>query len=154
MASKFLTVTRQGRALHFVLGNGLRVEVSPDDLSDEMRDAALFHGVNQKVRDSASSKSKDLDYSGAFSAMQGVVDNLMSGLWNAKGGSGTSDLIAAISNLKKITVEEATELVDNLDDDQLKAVMGKPAIKVEIARIKLERAEKIAAANDDDDLVI
>lgn len=154
MASKFLQVTQQGRELRFVLGNNLTVIARPDELSDEMQDAAMFHGVNQKVRDSAAGFSKDSDYSGAFRAMQTVVDNLTNGLWNAKGGTGTGDLVQAIANLKKIEVDVAQTLVDGLDDEQLKAVQGKPAIKAEILRIKAERAAKLATAADDDDLGI
>ena len=149
-SQKFLQVTQQGRELHFVLGNNLRVVANPDELPVEMRDAGLFHGINQKVRDSAAGFSKDSDYSGAFRAMQTVVDNLMNGLWNAKGGTGIGDLVQAIANLKKIEVDAAQALVDGLDDEQLKAVQGKPAIKAEILRIKAERAAKLADASDDD----
>lgn len=150
MATKFLTVTQQGRELHFTLANGLKVVARPDELLDEMRDAGLFHGINQKVRDAAAGFSKDADYSGAFRVMQTVVDNLESGIWNAKGGSGTADLVLAIATLKKIETDEAQELVDQLDDEQLKAVMAKPAIKAAILKIKAERAAKVADASDDD----
>lgn len=154
MAGKFLQVTQQGRELRFVLGNNLTVVARPDELAAEMKDAAMFHGINQKVRDSAAGFSKDSDYSGAFRAMQTVVDNLTNGLWNAKGGTGTGDLVQAIANLKKIEVDAAQALVDGLDEEQLKAVQGKPAIKAEILRIKAERAAKLATAADDDDLGI
>lgn len=154
MTTKFLTVTQHERELHFVLGNGLRVVARPDDLTDAMRDAALFHGINQKVRDAAAGCSKTSDYSGAFRAMQTVVDNLGNDLWNAKGGSGTADLVIAIANLKKIAVEDAQAIVDTLDDEQIKTVMAKPAVKAEILRIKAERAAKLADASDDDDLGI
>lgn len=154
MTQKFLQVTQHGRELRFVLGNGLTVVAKPDELDASMRAAGLFHGINQKVRDSAAGFSKDNDYSGAFRAMQAVVDNLMSGLWNAKGGTGTADLVLAIANLKKIDADEAQRLVDGLDDEQLKVVQGKPAIKAEILRIKAERQAKLAEAADDDDLGI
>ena len=151
---KFLQVTQHGRELHFVLGNNLRVVAKPDELSAEMKDAGLFHGINQKVRDSAAGFSKDADYSGAFRAMQGVVDNLENGLWNAKGGTGTADLVQAVANLKKIEIEVAQTMIDGLNDEQLKTVMSKPAIKAEILRIKAERATKLAEASDDDDIGI
>jgi hypothetical protein len=148
---KFLQVTQQGRELHFVLGNNLRVVAKPDDLDESMRDSALFHGINQKVRDAAAGFSKDGDYSGAFRAMQTVVDNLTNGLWNAKGGTGTADLVAAIANLKGIDVETAQGLIDGLDDEQVKTLMGKASVKAEILKIKAERAAKVAEASDDDD---
>lgn len=148
---KFLQVTQQGRELHFVLGNNLRVVAKPDELAEEIRDAALFHGVNQKVRDSAAGFSKDGDYSGAFRAMQTVVDNLTTGLWNAKGGSGTADLVQAVANLKGIEVEAAQGIIDGLDDEQIKTLMGKATVKAEILKIKAERAAKVAEASDDDE---
>jgi hypothetical protein len=151
---KFLQVTQQGRELHFVLGNNLRVIAKPDDLDESMRDSAMFHGINQKVRDSAAGFSKDGDYSGAFRAMQTVVDNLTNGLWNAKGGTGTADLVAAIANLKGIDVEEAQGIIDGLDDEQVKTLMGKATVKAEILKIKAERAAKVADASEDDDLGI
>lgn len=148
---KFLQVTQQGRELHFVLGNNLRVVAKPDEFSDEMKDVGLFHGINQKVRDSAAGFSKDSDYQGAFRAMQTVVDTLTSGLWNAKGGSGDSDIAQAVANLKKIGLDEANEILGGLDDEQMKALRGKPAIKAEVLKIKAERAAKVAAASEDDD---
>jgi hypothetical protein len=151
---KFLQVNQQGRELHFVLGNGLRVVAKPDELSAGMRDTAMFHGVNQKVRDSAAGFSKDNDYSGAFRAMQSVVDNLINDLWNAKGVAGTADLVQAVANLKKIEVDAAQVIVDGLDEEQLKTVLGKPAVKAEILKIKAKRAAKLATASKDDDLGI
>ena len=150
--AKFLQVVQQNGGLEFKLGNGLTVELRTEDCGEEIREAAMFHGFNQKVRDSAAGFSKTSDYSGAFSAMQQVVDNLLGGLWNAKGGSGIGDLVSAIANLKKIDLDEAQELIEGLDDEQYKVVMGKPAVKAEIARIKAERAAKVAAAADDEDL--
>lgn len=154
MGMKFLQVVQKDGELSFQLGNGLKVELRPEDCSDEIREAAIMHGFNQKVRDSAAGFSKTSDYSGAFAAMQAVVDNLLGGLWNAKGGSGIGDMVQAIANLKKIEVEEAQELIEGLDDEQFKVVAGKPAVKAEIARIKAERAKKIADASDTADLGI
>jgi hypothetical protein len=154
MGTKFLQVVQKEGMLAFQLGNGLAVELWADNCSDEIREAAMMHGFNQKVRDSAAGFSKTSDYSGAFSAMQAVVDNLLGGLWNAKGGTGIGDMVQAIANLKKIEIEEAQELIEGLDDEQFKVVAGKPAVKAEIARIKAERAKKIADASDADDLGI
>lgn len=152
--TKFLQVIQSEGQLEFKLGNGLTVELRPEDCAEEIRAQAMMHGFNQKVRDSAAGFSKTSDYSGAFSAMQSVVDNLLGGLWNAKGGNGIGDLVQAIANLKKIEVDEAQELVDALDEEQFKVVAAKPAVKAEILRIKAERAAKVATAAEDDDLGI
>lgn len=147
---KFLTVVQLGRKLEFVLGNGLRVEVEPDILPDEIQDIAMFHGLNQKVRDAAAGFSRENNYSGAFRAMQQVADNLRDGLWNARGGPVTADLVQAIANLKGITIEDAFEIIDGLDDEQVKVVSSKPTVKAAMLQIKAERAKKIAEASDDD----
>lgn len=149
---KFLQVSQSGDVLTFVLGNGLKVVADADQMGDDIRAQAMMHGFNQKIRDSAAGFSKDGDFAGAFRAMQTVVDNLTNGLWNAKGGTGTGDLVQAVANLKKISIEEAQTAVDALDDEQLKVVQSKPAIKAEILRIKSERAAKLAEASDEDDL--
>lgn len=154
MATKFLQVIQNEGQLSFKLGNGLTVEIRPEDCGMEIQTTAMFHGFNQKIRDSAAGFSKANDFSGAFNAMQSVVDNLLGGLWNAKGGTGTADLVQAVANLKKIALEDAQTAVDELDDEQLKIVMAKPAIKAEILRIKSERAAKVAEAADDEDLGI
>jgi hypothetical protein len=87
--------------------------------------------------------------------MQNVQDNLLSGLWEARGGvTGTADLVQAVANLKKIPIEAAQKAVDALDDEKLKVVMGKPVIKAEILRIKAERAKAVAKTVKDEDLGI
>lgn len=143
-------VDEEKRTVTTVLGNGLKIVCGLDDIPERLHNMLALHGLKQKIGDAASGHSKTNDYSGGFSAMQGVVDNLMNGLWNAKGGTGTGDLVQAIANLKKIDTEEAQALVEGLDDEQLKAVQGKPAVKAEILRIKAERAAAVAAASDDD----
>jgi hypothetical protein len=152
MAAKFKVQSTDlvARAVKTTLGNGLIVNACLDDIPEELHGALALHGLKQKVGDASSSFSKDSDFSGAFRAMQTVVDNLINGLWNAKGGTGTADLVQAIAILKKIETDEAQELVDSLDDEQLKAVLAKPAIKAAILKIKAERAAKVADASDDD----
>lgn len=156
MAVKFKTqhVDEQARTVTTTLGNGLKVVVCVDDVPEALHDMLMLHGLKQKIGDTTASFSKESDFSGAFRAMQTVADNLMNGLWNAKGGSGTGDLVQAIANLKRIDVEEAQELIDGLDEEQLKTVQAKPAVKAEIAKIKAERAAKVAATSEDDDLGI
>jgi hypothetical protein len=143
-------IDEEARVVTTLLGNGLKVVACLDDIPEALHNMLTLHGLKQKIGDASASFSKTSDFSGAFNAMQTVVDNLMAGLWNAKGGNGTGDLVQAIANLKKISVEEAQGIVDDLDDEQMKTVLGKPAIKAEILRIKAERAAKVADASDDD----
>lgn len=151
-ATKFLQVVSDASEIRFTLGNGKVVSCQPDAMSPDIQRAAMFHGFNQKIRDSAAGFSKDGDFAGAFRAMQTTLDTLVSGLWNAKGGaSGESDLAQCIANLKGLTLEKAAGIIGGLDEDQLKALRGKPSVKAELLRIKAERAAKVAEAADDDD---
>ena len=151
---KAQSVDEAGRTVTTVLGNGLKIVCCMDDIPEALHNMLALHGLKQKIGDAASGYSKTNDYQGGFSAMQSVVDNLMNGLWNAKGGTGTGDLVAAIAAIKGIDVDDAQEIVDKLDEEQLKEVLAKPRVKAEIARIKAERAMKVAEASDDDDIGI
>jgi hypothetical protein len=152
MATKFLQVVQGESEIRFSLGNGKVVVCTPDAMSDAIRTAAMFHGFNQKIRDSAAGFSKDSDFAGAFRAMQSTLETLESGLWNAKGGaSGESDLAQAVANLKGIELEKAAAAVAGLDDEQLKTLRGKASVKAELLRIKAERAAKVAEASDDEE---
>jgi len=154
-ATKFLQVVSDESSIRFVLGNGKEVVCRPAEMSEEIQKAALFHGFNQKIRDSAAGFSKDNDYAGAYSAMRNTLETLESGLWNAKGGaSGESDLAQAVANLKKISLDKASEVVRALDEDQLKALRSKASVKAEILKIKAERAAKVADAADDDEDIL
>ena len=148
------TVEESALTVTTTLGNGLKIVACIDDIPESLHPMLMLHGLKQKIGDASASFSKTSDYSGAFTAMQSVVDNLMNGLWNAKGSNGTGDLVQAVANLKKIQIEDAQEAVDALDEDQMKVVLSKPAIKAEIAKIKAERAAKVAEALDDEDLGI
>lgn len=161
MAQKFLSkvmpndVSGKADAVQFVLGNGLRVEASLDQLSPEMLKQLALHGLSQKVGDASAGFSKSGDYSGAFGAMQQVVDNLYADQWSTRGqGGGLSDLVAAICELRGVDVEQAQAVVDGLDDEQLKRVTSHPAIKAKIANLKAARLAKAAeSAADLDELL-
>ena len=154
-ATKFLQVVLKDGALNFIMGNGKSLVCEPSELSEEMQGAAMLHGINQKVRDSAAGFSKDNDMAGALLAMSATWETLKSGLWNARGGaSGESDLALAVANLKKIDVEKAAEIIGKLDEDQLKALRAKPTVKAELLRIKAERAAKVADAADEDEDIL
>ena len=157
MATKFLQVIQDAEAgvIRFTLGNGKVVTCAPEGMSSAIQTAAMYHGFNQKIRDSAAGFSKDSDYSGAFRAMQSTLETLESGLWNAKGGaSGESDLAQAVANLKGIELEKAAAAIGGLDEDQLKTLRGKASVKAELLKIKAERAAAIADASDDEDDIL
>lgn len=149
-SAKFLTVIQDGQKLTFKLGNGLKVEFDAEKASKVIAEAAKMHGFKQKIGDAAAGCSKSGDYSGAFAKLQAVADRLQSSDdWNAKGGTGQSDLAQAIANLKKIDLDAAVDLIAALDDEQLAELQGKARVKAEIARIKAERLAGLVKEDDD-----
>jgi hypothetical protein len=142
-------------AMRFVLGNGLEVQAQMSLMPASMINELAWHGLSQKVGDSAAGFSKAQDFSGAFGAMQQVVDNLYSGIWSTRGqGGGVADLINAIAELRGVSVEQAQAAVDQMDEEQLKKVASHPAVKAKVAEAKAMRLNAAAQnAPDLDDLL-
>jgi hypothetical protein len=142
-------------AMRFVLGNGLEVQAQMSLMPASMINELAWHGLSQKVGDSAAGFSKAQDFSGAFGAMQQVVDNLYSGIWSTRGqGGGVADLVNAIAELRGVTVEAAQAAVDAMDEEQLKKVASHPAVKAKVAEAKAARLNAAAQnAPDLDDLL-
>ncbi len=136
------------RTVGFHLGNGLKVIGTLDELPAAIVERLAIHGMAQKVGDAAAGFSKDGDYSGAFSAMQAVYDNLVAGLWNAKGTSGRGDLAAAVAELQGMDIDTATELVGGMNEETLKAVAAHPEVKAVVKRLQAERAAAVAETAD------
>ena len=161
MAQKFLSkvtpsdVGGKANVVQFVLGNGLRVEADLSAMASGMIDQLALHGLSQKVGDAAAGFSKAGDYSGAFGAMQQVVDNLIAGQWSTRGqGGGISDLVQAIAELRGVELDQAQAAIDAMDEEQLKRVTSHPQIKAKVADIKAARLAKAAEnAPDLDELL-
>ena len=161
MAQKFLSkitpsdVGGKSNVVQFVLGNGLRVEADLSAMAQGMIDQLTLHGLSQKVGDAAAGFSKAGDYSGAFGAMQQVVDNLIAGQWSTRGqGGGISDLVQAICELRGVELDAAQAAIDAMDEEQLKRVASHPQVKAKIADIKAARLAKAAeGAADLDELL-
>ncbi len=161
MAQKFLSkitpsdVAGKANVVQFILGNGLRVEAGLTQCPADMVTQLALHGLSQKVGDAAAGFSKAGDYSGAFGAMQQVVDNLYAGQWSTRGqGGGISDLVQAICELRGVELEAAQAAIDAMDEEQLKRVSTHPQVKAKVADIKAARLAKAAEnAPDLDDLL-
>ena len=138
---KFLQkkVDEAGRRVKCILGNGVCVELGLDELKPEIVTRLALHGLSQKLGDSAANFSKEENFHGAFGAMQGTADNLLQGVWAAKGGSGTSDLAQAIAELQDLEIEKAEAAIARMDEDTLKVFKSHPEIKLKIAEIQKAR---------------
>lgn len=153
---KFLEVKLVGTsALKFVLANGQFVAIDANDLNDVMRQAAMMHGINQKVRDAAASCSKGNNFAQAAANMQKVIDNLMAGVWNAQGGGGSAgivmeDLAHAIATFKSAPYEKAFAAVKAATPEKRAEWAKNPRIAAAMAEAKARRLAAAAAEAEDE----
>lgn len=81
--------------LRMVFGNGETINLSVDELSNDIRHAALLHGLKQKLVDAAAiSRNPDTGRSATiddkYNAVREVYDRLLAGNWNKGRGDGSS----------------------------------------------------------------
>lgn len=136
--------------------------IDADRLSESIRDAAMMHGLKQKICDAAAiSRNPDTGRSASirdkFDAMQEVCDRLVAGNWNkpADGSSGPKGglLFAALCRRSPEKNPEALRVwLEGFDDTQKAALRANPKIATIIAEIKAERdAAKVDGSGIDSD---
>jgi len=138
------------RRVVFKFSDGQQLTLDYDKLHENIRMQCALVGAREKVRDSYSSNEGVKD---AFVKANACLGNLHNGLWVGRTGV-SSSLAAAYERVKGCTEEEAIEFVNNLTPEKKKALSAVPRMKVAMATIALERAEKAASDApdmDDDD---
>ena len=130
--------------LSFIFRDNRRLDCDLGDLSDEMQNNLLVHGLTQKGRDSFASAKGDIDF--AYAAVSKVWDNLKADQWNASRASGTSEprsteLAQAIADIKGLDLAAVVEAVANAPDEKRKAWRKNPAVKARIMEIRAEKAK-------------
>lgn len=140
----------KSRQVIFALGNGVKVVGDLDKIPADMVERLAIHGLSQKVGDTTSNLSKGRDFHAAFGAMQETVDNLEKGLWSVRGGSSTSDLVAAMAELQGLDTETVQAAVDAATEEQIAELRKHPEIKAKILSMQAERQKALAAANAGD----
>lgn len=137
-----------GGKLVFTFSNGNKVEIDPKQLSDEIRDQLVMHGLTQKIRDSfAGAKGNVAE---AEASASGVVEALLAGEWNRRGGGGYGGnlLAEAIAEIKEIDIGEARQRLAELTEDQIDALKKSKTVKAKILEIKARRAKPDADGDD------
>ena len=140
----------KARQVAFVLGNDVKVVGDLDKFPAEIVERLAIHGLSQKVGDSTSNLSKARDFHSAFGVMQEVVDNLEKGLWSVRGGSSTSDLVAALAALQGTDTETVQAAVDAATEEQVAELRKHPQVKAKILEMQAERQKQLAKANGED----
>lgn len=143
--------------LQFQFANGEIVSVNPMDFSAEVRTAAMFHGLSQKLGDAYAS-SKDADE--AWEKFEALRERIAGGEWIAEGESAgprislvVKAIVAAKAKAGVTTTEaEVAAKYAQLSKEQQKTVLEDPRIKAEYEALRAAaaaaRAAKAAEAAD------
>jgi hypothetical protein len=145
----------QCMTIEFATGDTL--ELTPSMFSEAILNAAMFHGLKQKLGDAAAiGRNPDTGRSATAddkrAAVMEVFERLCSGEWNKTregGEQGTGLLLAAlIATYPAKTRETLTTWLEGKTKEQRAELRKNPKIAATILRIKAERA---AAGSDNEE---
>ena len=123
----------------FSFSNGNKLICDISDLTTDMVNRLALHGIAQKVGDSyASAESVSI----AIASAQEVWNNLINNVWATRAIGGK--LAEALSRATGKPLDECVGKLGKMSDDEKKALRKHPLIKLAIAKIDKENAEKAA----------
>ena len=125
------------------------VVVNVDDFDEEIKRKAMFHGFEQKLRDSYAGAESPDEAAGLF---QKVLDNLYVRKWVGRtAGEGGSEaptklLAQALVNVRggQITLEQATAALTATTPEKRRAIRSIPEIAVELAKLRSKAKEGVS----------
>lgn len=123
--------------------NGKIYELNVSSLSDAIKVDGLWHGLEQKLRDSAAGVKGNADE--ALELVSAVGNRLVAGEWAKvrEGGGGTTSAfwIEAVMRLKGWTDKaDSVQRLAGLPDERREALKKHPQVAAMVAQIKAERA--------------
>jgi|688.fasta_scaffold725275_1 hypothetical protein len=141
-----------GTRLVFTTATGETLTVEAAALSDEIREAAMMHGLKQKIGDAAAlSRNPETGRSATiedkYNAMIEVFTRLQAGQWNktreaGEGGGAGGLLFKALCKVKADkTPAEIRAYLDGLTKEQQAAVRKVPAVAAAIEEIRAAQAK-------------
>lgn len=153
-----------GSVLTITSPEGHKIIVDAANLGDDIRHAAMMHGLKQKIVDAAAiSRNPETGRSATitdkFDAMSEVATRLYAGEWNKRREAGTATggglLLQALMRLYagRKTEEELRAYLDKLSDKEQAAIRASARVAPIIAAIKEERDAKKAKDVSADDLL-
>ena len=116
-------------------------EIDIAELSAELYKQAAMHGLKQKLSDCYAGSDTVRE---AKLAWDSVKETLLSGLWNSGRSSSGGIWVEALAKAAAVTLEEALDKWNSMDEDMQKELKKHPGIKQAKAEIDLERATKKA----------
>lgn len=112
--------------------------------ADVIRHAALY-GLAGKL----DSVAQGLDGQKMFTVRDEMFQELVAGNWSTQGQGARGDLLQALVNAKFApSLEDAQRVVNDLSDEQRKAVEANPKVAKALAEIKAKRKSATATADD------
>ena len=145
MAERKVTKETTDTGVAFTFHDGATLEANLDALSPEMITKLAIHGLSQKVGDSYSGE----DAANCQTIAESVFKTLVDGEWSTRSGGGggprISQLAEALAMATGKEIQECVAAIAEMDDDTKKDLRAHPAIKANIAEIKLAKAQEEAA---------
>lgn len=140
------TVDTSAAVVAFAFTNGKELTAALDGLAEDVLKRLALHGLSQKLGDAyAGAESVD----DAYEAAADVYETLKGGKWTERtaGEPRTSSLVEALFRVMDGAQEldACKAVVENMDDEQRKALRAQPAIKAALANIAAEKAQAKAA---------
>ena len=148
-----------GNVTFTIVETGKSLVVNASELSEEIRNRIVMHGLNAKVGDSAADPDAD-----AHTQLASTWEQLKEGTWNTRGGGGAArvtvlaEAMFAVQN-GDLTLDAIVDLLEAMSKEQRRDIPKKHAkVKSAMEEIKAKRATekakvaKKAAANDDSNI--
>lgn len=148
-----------GTRLTLTFASGQTLEMDAGDLTPDIREAALMHGLKQKLVDAAAisrnpGTGKSATPADKFEVVRVVFDRLAAGMWNAPregGGNAGGILLRALVRHTGKPEDVLREWLAGQSDEAKAALRLNPRIAAHIAAIQAERA---GAADIDTDALL
>lgn len=151
--SAYISNGASERTLHLEFANGRLLEIAPSQLSAEIQDAALLHGLKQKLVDAAAMSRNPVTGRSAtiedkFEAVAAVHTRLLAGMWNAvrEGGGATGGMLfQALCRLYegRKTPEQLKTYLDTLSEAQKTALRASGRIAPILEQLRAEAGRGI-----------
>ena len=146
MSEQFSKTVEDGTSITVQFSNGTERTVDLADLSDDLRTKSALFGLKRKLVNSFAGCGGDV--AEAIKSLDGVIEQLMGGLWvaprestgGAKARSG-GDLIAAVAAITGKTLDEVAEKLEGMTKEAKSALRKNPQVEAKILEMKAARAQ-------------
>lgn len=144
----------------FAWGDGIVTELRIDDISEQNKIRAMYHGLSQRLGDAVAGCSKDLAYEYARAQQMEIAGILKTENWTKPSTAGMPkaeteesilDLVESIAKIKKQPVEKIDPVVRNTTREQRDIWRKNATVGAEIATRIAKRAKESAKDSEDFD---